>query len=106
MRMHLLAGGSDLLAGDCFSISPRQSSKTLAVGQENQIEFCAVAVGGRRLIRTDVHVVLCASLDPGSVILSCETLAFVGGYLSEIPIRIQIGYQRPLRAGGRCATFE
>jgi len=30
MRRHLLAGGSDLLAGDCFSISPRQSSNTLA----------------------------------------------------------------------------
>ena len=100
MRIHLLAGGSDLLVGDCFSISPRQSSKTLAVERENWIEFGAVTVGGRRVIRTDVHIVLCASLDPGSVILSCETLAFVGGYLSEIPIRIQIGYQKPLWAGG------
>ena len=31
MRRHLLAGGSALLEGDCFSISPRQSSNTLAV---------------------------------------------------------------------------
>jgi len=31
MRRHLLAGGSDLLEGDCFSISPKQSSNTLAV---------------------------------------------------------------------------
>lgn len=31
MRRHLLAGGSDLLEGDCFSISPRQSSNTLAI---------------------------------------------------------------------------
>lgn len=30
MRRHLLTGGSDLLDGDCFSISPRQSSNTLA----------------------------------------------------------------------------
>jgi hypothetical protein len=30
MRRHLLAGGSDLVEGDCFSISPRQSSNTLA----------------------------------------------------------------------------
>ena len=31
MRRHLPVGGSDLLEGDCFSISPRQSSNTLAV---------------------------------------------------------------------------
>lgn len=39
------------------------------------------------IVRTDIYIVLCASLDPGCVILSREALAFVGRYLSEIPIR-------------------
>ena len=43
MRRHLLAGGSNLLDGDCFSISPRQSSKTLAVEWE-KIRICWVVV--------------------------------------------------------------
>lgn len=33
MMVHLDAGGSDLLPGERFSISPRHSSKTLAVGR-------------------------------------------------------------------------
>ena len=91
MRMHLLAGGSDLLEGDCFSISPRQSSNTLAIEGEN-IRICWVgAIDSMRLVRTDIYIILCASLDPGSVILSCETLTFVGRDLSEIPIRTQVG---------------
>ena len=50
MRMHLLAGGSDLLVGDSFSISPRQSSNTLAIGgkrEEDQIPFCGSNQRGR-----------------------------------------------------------
>jgi hypothetical protein len=39
----------------------------------------------------DIYIGLCASLDPGSVILSCKTLTLVGGDLSESPIRIQVG---------------
>ena len=86
MSMHLLAGGSDLLEGDCFSISPRQSSKTLA---EKKIRICWVeAIESGWLVRTDVYIILRASLDPGGVILSCETLTFIWGDLSEIPIRI------------------
>ena len=86
MSMHLLAGGSDLLEGDCFSISPRQSSKTLA---EKKIRICWVeAIESGWLVRTDVYIILRASLNPGSVILSCETLTFILGDLSEIPIRI------------------
>jgi len=47
MRMHLLAGGSALLDGDCFSISPRHSSNTLAVEWE-KIRICwVVVVSGR-----------------------------------------------------------
>ena len=90
MRRHLLAGGSDLLEGDFFSISPRQSSNTLAIGWE-KIRFCWVeAIDNSGLVRTNVYIILCASLDPGSVILSCEALTFVGRDLSEIPIRIQV----------------
>ena len=36
MRMHLLAGGSALLEGDCFSISLRQSSKTWAIERKRR----------------------------------------------------------------------
>lgn len=49
------------------------------------------AVVSRRLIRTDVYIILRTSLDPGSTILSCEALAFVGRDLSEIPVRTRIG---------------
>lgn len=43
------------------------------------------------LVRTNIYIVLCASLDPGGMIISCEPLTLVGGDLSETPIRIQVG---------------
>ena len=36
MTRHLLAAGSVLLEGDCFSISPRQSSNTVAIGGDRR----------------------------------------------------------------------
>ena len=103
MTRHLLAGGSDLLEGDCFSISPRQSSNTLAVQWGGVIKICwVVAAGGRGLTRTDIYIILRASLDPGSVILSRETLTFVGRDLSKIPIRTQVGTSKAAAGWGWC----
>jgi hypothetical protein len=96
MRMHLLTGGSDLLEGDCFSISPRQSSNTLAIGGKGGGSD-SVGRDQSVVVRTDIYIVLCASLNPGCMILSREALAFVGRYLSEIPIRTQFGYERRRR---------
>lgn len=61
----------------------------------SKIRICWVGSNGcGRLVRTNIYIGLCASLDPGSVILSCEALTFVGGDLSESPIRTQVGASR------------
>lgn len=71
-----------MLLGDRFSISARQSSKTLAAGHTTTCEYQVTARHGHRgqgegWLLTDIGVRLRACLDPGRVLGLREFFALV-----------------------------
>ena len=72
---HFEAGGSALLLGERFSISPRQSSKTFAENISVKNDVLQLS-GVMKRVLTDICIILCTRFDPSCMVLFSQSFTF------------------------------